>query len=77
LSRYVIQDFDDKKPGVQADSHVLHVDAIQDINDNLNIKFRYGHGNFKSGIKDINGDVKPDDTYSEYRLELNYFFLKK
>jgi hypothetical protein len=74
MARYAIQDFDDKKPGVQADSHVLHVDARQNIGDSFQVKFRYGYSNEKAGIIDMNGATKSDNSYSEYRLELNYFF---
>ncbi len=74
MGRYAIQDFDDKKPGVQADSHIVHIDAMQNLADTMQVKFRYGYGGLKAGIVDMNGDTKSDSSYSEYRVELNYFF---
>jgi len=74
MARYAIQDMDDAKPGVAADSDVIHVDIRQNLGNNLEAKLRFGYVDYKSGIRDINGDVKTDLSYSEYRFELNYFF---
>ena len=74
LGRYVIQDFDDQKPGVQADSHVIHVDMFKTLSRNLEMKMRIGLVDADSDTLDINGDIKTDVSYNEYRLELNYFF---
>ena len=74
MGRYVIQDFDDKKPGVQADSNVIHVDMYKTLAQNLEMKFRLGFVDADSGTVDMNGAKKTDVSYNEYRLELNYFF---
>ena len=74
MARYAIQDFDDKKPGVQADSNIIHIDARQNIGKNLEAKLRVGLVEAQDDIKDINGAKKPDVSYNEYRFELNYFF---
>jgi len=69
MARYAIQDFDDKKPGVQADSNVLHIDARQNIGKNLEMKLRFALADNKVG-----DSGKSDKSYKEYRVELNYFF---
>lgn len=69
MARYAIQDFDDTKAGVQADTNILHIDARQNIGKNLEAKVRLG---FISD-EDTSG-VKNDVSYNEYRFELNYFF---
>ena len=74
--RYAIQDFDDKKSGVQADSNVIHIDLVKkfaSISD-LYAKVRFGFVNGDDDTKDINGDLKPDPSYKEYRFEINYLF---
>ncbi len=70
LIRYVIQDFDDNKPDVQADSHVIHIDMVKNFAQipNLEMKIRFG-----SEICHDIGD-KADKTHNEYRLEFNYLF---
>jgi len=74
MMRYVIQDMDDDKPGVFADSNVLHVDIRQNIGKNLEAKFRFGYVDYDDNTYDINGAIKADLSYSEYRFELNYLF---
>ncbi len=74
MGRYAIQDFDDKKVGTPADSDVIHIDIRQNIGKNLEAKFRFGSVNMDDNIKNINGDLKSDLSYNEYRFELNYFF---
>lgn len=69
FARYAIQDFDDDKTKVQADSNMLHVDAMQNIGKNLQAKVRLG---FVSADPADTG--KTDSSYNEYRFELNYFF---
>ncbi len=69
MARYAIQDFDDNKPGVQADSNVIHVDARQNIGNDMELKFRLGMVD-----ADVGNTGKTDVSYNEYRLELNYFF---
>lgn len=74
MARYAIQDNDDKKVGTPADSNIVHIDARQNIGDNLELKLRLGFVNYESDIENINGEIKADLSYNEYRLELNYFF---
>ena len=79
MARYAIQDFDDSKAGVSADSKVIHVDLRQNLGKNLEAKFRFGFVDMESGISGIKDDgitayTKADKSYSEYRFELNYFF---
>jgi hypothetical protein len=74
MARYAIQDFDDKKDGVQADSNVLHIDMRQNIGKNLQAKIRLGFVDADDGIRKSDGSFKTDVSYSEYRFELNYFF---
>ncbi len=76
LIRYVVQDFDDKKPGVQADSNVIHIDLVEKFASipGLYAKVRLGFVNGDDNIRDINGDLKNDPSYNEYRFELNYLF---
>jgi hypothetical protein len=69
FARFAIQDFDDDKAGVQADSDMLHVDVMQNIGENLQAKVRLG---FVSADPADTG--KDDSSYNEYRFELNYFF---
>ena len=68
MARYAIQDFDDNKPGVQADNNIFHMDLRQNIGHSSQLKFRLG----MSDAKPKNG--KADISYNEYRLEYNYFF---
>jgi len=74
--RYAIQDFDDAKPGVlYADSDVLTLDVLKEIESipNLYLKFRMGHIVGDPLIK--NGQIKKlDPSYDEARFEINYLF---
>ena len=74
--RYAIQDFDDKKPGVQADSKIVHLDLVEKVKSipGLYVKFRMGLVNGDDNIHDINGKLKKDPSYNEYRFEINYLF---
>ncbi len=78
MARYAIQDTDDAKYGVAADSTVIHIDARQNIGKNLEAKFRMAIVNYDSGITGLrdSGAIfeKADLSYNEYRFELNYFF---
>ncbi|QOY54866.1 outer membrane porin, OprD family [Candidatus Sulfurimonas marisnigri] len=67
MARYAVQDFDETKPGVAADSNIIHIDARQNIGKDLELKVRLGF---------VDADVKAgkDTSYNEYRVELNYFF---
>jgi hypothetical protein len=68
MARYAIQDFDDNKPDVQADSHAFNIDARQNMGKNAELKFRLGLARADTSSS------KKDTSYNEYRLELNYFF---
>lgn len=68
-ARYAMQDFDDSKPGVQADSDILHVDVIKTLATGLEGKIRMGLVDADPGTTG-----KTDVSYNEFRVELNYFF---
>jgi len=74
--RYAVQDFDDDKPSVQADSNIVHLDLIEKVKSipGLYLKFRMGLVNGDDNTKDINGNLKKDPSYNEYRFEINYLF---
>ena len=74
--RYALQDFDDSKSGVQADSDVLNIDLFNKFTKmrGLYIKFRFGMARGDRDTKDIRGQVKPDPSYKEFRFEVNYLF---
>jgi hypothetical protein len=67
--RYALQDFDDDKPYVQADSDVFQLDAVYKLTPNFYVKSRVGLVN-----ADVGARGKEDLSYNEYRLELNYLF---
>jgi hypothetical protein len=67
--KYAIQDFDDNKPNVEADSDVIHLDLIYDINKQLQIKGRFGIVTADTGTSG-----KSDTSYNENRVEVNYLF---
>ncbi len=69
MARYAIQDFDDSKSKVQADTNIIHIDTRQNIGKNMEAKLRLGFVN--AGVRDTG---KKDVSYNEYRVELNYFF---
>jgi hypothetical protein len=68
--RYAIQDFDDSKAGVQADSNVLTVDLLKEFNSvpGLYMKARFAYANGDDGTP------KSDPSYKEFRFEVNYLF---
>jgi hypothetical protein len=75
MGRYCIQDFDDSKDSVQADTDVIHVDMRQNISKNMEMKIRLAFAEADDDIVMSNGiDTKRDVSYNEYRLEFNYFF---
>jgi hypothetical protein len=76
MMRYAIQDFDDNKAGVQADSRVLTFDIIKRFISipNFRTKLRVA---FINGDKDTiaqDNSIKSDPSYNEVRLEFNYLF---
>ena len=72
--RYAVQDFDDKKDNVQADSTIWHLDTIKKLSKNLEMKTRIGIINAQNDILKSDGSYKTDVSYNEYRLEFNYLF---
>jgi len=68
MARYAIQDFDDNKVGIQADTNVLNIDLRQNIGKSIEAKLRFGF------VTDEDSADKSDVSYNEYRFELNYFF---
>ncbi len=74
--RYAVQDFDDDKAGVQADSRIVHLDLVEKMKSfpGLYLKFRMGIVNGDDDTIDINGNLKKDPSYNEYRFEINYLF---
>ncbi|CAI6164264.1 MAG: hypothetical protein SPLUMA2_SPLUMAMAG2_01174 [uncultured Sulfurimonas sp.] len=69
MVRYAIQDFDDAKTSVAADSTVIHMDLRQNLGDSSELKFRLGVVTAEPGTTG-----KSDYSYNEYRVEYNYFF---
>jgi len=67
--RYAIQDFDDAKTGVQADSTIWHLDTWTNITKKLQMRGRIGLVDADTG-----STSKKDVSYNEYRLEFNYLF---
>jgi len=76
MVRYARQNFDDKKPDVQADSDVYTLDLIQKVPElsGLILKARLGIVRGDKNTLDMNGTKKSDPSYNEYRLEMNYLF---
>jgi len=75
LARYAIQDFDDSKDYVPADSDVIHIDLVKQLTEKLHARFRFGFVDAQGDIQRANlGGVKYDGSYNEYRFELNYLF---
>lgn len=76
LIRYAMQDFDDKKPGVQADSNVLQFDFTKRFRSLPNFYARLRMVRVKGDTHTIalDGTQKYDPSYKDIRLELNYLF---
>lgn len=75
LSRYVVQNFDDNKVGVQADTDVFTLDVAKIFEKKqLYVKTRYAHVMGKSDTIVGNGVHKADSSYDEIRVEMNYLF---
>lgn len=83
ISRFVVQDFDDQKIGVQADSKVFTIDLFKGLGESpLYLKTRFAHvvGDSDTIVHDIIVDgeltdvTKKDPSYNELRLEINYLF---
>ncbi len=67
--RYAIQDFDDAKKYVLADSNVWNLDVVYKLTDQLYLKGRVG-----IVTADPADTGKLDTSYNEYRAEINYLF---
>ena len=76
LIRFAIQDFDDHKPGVQADSDVLQFDFIKQFKSipNLYAKLRMVRAKGDNNTIAIDGTEKLDPSYKDIRFEINYLF---
>lgn len=74
ISRFVVQDFDDSKAAVQADSNVFTFDLAKVFEHNLYVKTRYAHVMGKHDTIASNGFKKLDSSYDEIRFEMNYLF---
>ncbi len=83
ISRIAIQDFDDDKVGVQADSKVFEINFFKGLGETpLYLKTRFAHvtGDSNTVVRDVIVDgklqdvTKPDPSYNELRIELNYLF---
>jgi len=75
MARYAIQGSDEAKQaaGGQADLSIIHVDLKQQINPQLDAKFRVAIVDSEKRI--LGSSAGTDvDTYNEYRFELNYLF---
>lgn len=74
--RYAIQDFDDSKPAVQADSKVLTLDIIEEFESipGLFMKIRMAHVSGDAYTIAGDGTHKKDPSYNEFRFEINYLF---
>lgn len=74
ISRFAVQNFDDTKLGVQADSNVFEINFFKGLGESpIYLKTRYAH---IAGDDDtvVDGITKPDPSYDELRIELNYLF---
>ena len=67
-----MQDFDDQKPGVQADSDVLTPDLFEQSK-KMQIS-GLAHVEGKKGTISGDGIQKSDPFYDEFRFEVNYLF---
>lgn len=74
--RYGIQDFDDGKPGVQADSNVLQLDLIKKFKSipNFYAKLRMVRVKGDNDTIAVDGTHKLNPSYKDIRFELNYLF---
>ena len=74
--RFGIQDFDDDKAGVQADSNVLQLDLIKQFEDykNLYTKLRMVRVLGDENTVALDGTKKLNPSYTDIRFEMNYLF---
>ncbi len=76
MSRYAINNFDDNKPGVTADTNVFTFDLIKrfEENPNLFLKLRSIMVREDHKIANLDGSYKKDPSYNALRLEMDYLF---
>ena len=75
ISRFAIQDFDDGKMGVQADSNVFTIDFLKGLGHApVYVKTRFAHVYGDNDTVASNGFHKLDPSYDEIRFEINYLF---
>ncbi len=75
ISRFAVQDFDDEKIGVQADSNIFTIDFLKGIgHSSVYLKTRFAHVSGDDDTIASNGLTKLDPSYDEIRLEINYLF---
>ncbi len=75
ISRFAIQDFDDNKIGVQADSKVFTIDLLKGLGESsYYLKTRFAHVSGDANTITAMGLSKLDPSYDEIRIEINYLF---
>jgi hypothetical protein len=75
ISRFAIQDFDDEKMGVQADSNAFTIDFLKGLGHTpVYLKTRLAHVSGDDHTVASNGFLKLDPSYDEIRFEINYLF---
>jgi len=75
ISRFAVQDFDDNKIGVQADSKVFTLDLLKGLgSESIYLKSRFSHVMGDDDTVATSGFNKLDPSYNELRLEINYLF---
>ena len=75
ISRFAVQDFDDNKIGVQADSNVFTLDLAKYFEEHkVYVKTRYAHVAGDANTIAANGLKKLNPSYDEIRFEINYLF---
>ena len=75
ISRFAIQDFDDRKMGVQADSNTFTIDFLKGLGETpVYLKTRFAHVYGDNDTVAENGFHKLDPSYDEIRVEVNYLF---
>ncbi|MDQ7085389.1 MAG: OprD family outer membrane porin [Sulfurovum sp.] len=75
ISRFVVQDFDDNKIGVQSDANLFSFDILKILdNKKLYLKTRYAHVVGDGDTITSYGNPKLDPSYDELRFEINYLF---
>lgn len=72
--KYAMQDFDDNKVGVQADSDIFTTDLTTKLEKDLYLKLRLGVNVGSDDTVAGDNSIKSDPSYNEARAEVNYFF---